>query len=341
MQAVPRAAIVLVDYNGLADTRRCLESLRNQAAAVIVIDNASRQPVQPALQGEFPEVHFVRSEINGGWAGGNNLGLQTALRLGAELIILLNNDTTVSAAFLERLLAAADAHPSHGILGPVIRFMEPPHEVQTEGVTFNKPDQPGFFQRVPVPLVTTEPPSVTEVDIVNGCCLMVRREVVETIGVIDEAFFLIHEEADFCLRAQEAGFRLGIVAEALVLHKGSSTFQREGHGLQRYYDARNLLRLLKKHRRRPGERSSRRAAIHAWRYALSRYALEREHGYRDSADAVLMGLYDAIANRYGPRSDRPRPGFRLFRAGVSAAWRLRRLFGRVLGRSPRGGDSVR
>jgi hypothetical protein len=321
-------AIVLVDYNGLADTRRCLESLSGQNADIIVVDNASIVDVQAALAGDFPNVHFVRSPINGGWAGGNNLGIMSALARGAELIVLLNNDTAVEPQFAERLLAAAKSHPSYGILGPVIRFLNPPHEVQTEGVTFNKPQQPGFFQRVPVRLNVTELPTIVDVDIVNGCCLMLSRSVVEKIGYVDEAFFLIHEEADFCLRAQEAGFKLGVLAESLVFHKGSSTFERAGQGTQRYYDARNLLRLLRKHRGRPGERSFLRGFVHTIRYALSRYALEREKGFRESADAVLAGLYDGLIGRYGPRSDRWRPGFAVLQRIVAAIWRIKGVFPR-------------
>src|SRR5438445_788216 len=140
-------AIVLVDYNGLADTRRCLESLSRLAGDidVIVVDNASKADVQAALGGDFPSAHFVRCPVNGGWAGGNNRGMKIALARGADLVVLLNNDTTVEPSFVERLVAAAEAHPNYGILGPVIRFLSPPHEVQTEGVSFNKPHRPGFF----------------------------------------------------------------------------------------------------------------------------------------------------------------------------------------------------
>lgn len=318
-----RTAIVLVDFNGLDDTRRCLASLGRltSPADVVVVDNASTVNVAASLATEFPNAHFLRSPVNGGWAGGNNLGLKSALDRGADLVILLNNDTTVVPNFVERMEWAADNSPDHGVLGPVIRFMEPPHEVQTEGVSFNKPHEPGFFQRVPVPLTGN---TIIDVDIVNGCCLMVRRAVVEKIGFIDEAFFLIHEESDFCLRTQEVGFKLGVLSEALVYHKGSSTFAREGKKLQRYYDSRNLLRLLRKHRDRPGERSRFKSLTHAWRYSLSRYAIEREKGFSESADAVLEGLYDGVMRRYGVKHDRWRPGFGLFRFAMSALWKIKR-----------------
>ena len=74
---------------------------------------------------------------------------------------------------------------------------------------------------------TTDPPAVAEVDIVNGCAMMVAAEVFRAAGLIDDRFFLIHEEADFCLRATEAGFRCGVLAEALVWHKGSSAFKQD------------------------------------------------------------------------------------------------------------------
>ena len=326
----PPPVIVLVDFNGLDDTRKCLASLAGLAGAarVVVVDNASRVDVAAALAGTFPWATFLRAERNGGWAGGNNLGLKFARDCGADLAILLNNDTVVGPDFACRMVAAADAHPEFGILGPVIRYLAPPHEVQTDGVLFNTPARPGFFQRHAVPLAESPagaaggPPAVTEVDIVNGCCLMVRRAVVERVGPIDEAYFLIHEESDFCLRAQAAGFRNGVIAESLVWHKGSSSFQREGKRLQRYYDARNLVRLLRRHRGRPTARGPYSSGRHYLRYAYHRYAIEREGGFRDSAEAVVEGLYDALAGRWGPYSPRRRPGLALLRLAFGAAWRL-------------------
>jgi len=321
---IARPFIVLVDYNGLEDTRKCLLSLRGQTIPVrtIVVDNASRVEVAPLLQPEFPDVSFLRSPVNGGWAGGNNLGMQQALVEGADLVILLNNDTIVGPQFTERLVAAANAHPAYGIFGPVIRFMSEPHEVQTDGVVFNRPQQNGFFQRHPVPLVEQSPPGIVPVDIVNGCCLAVRRETVAQIGWIDEDFFLIHEESDFCLRSQAAGWLNGVLTESLVWHKGSSTFQREGKRLQRYFDARNLVRLLQKHGSRRGSRGRLRSALHHARYSYHRYALERETGFPDSAEAVLEGLYDGLRGHYGPMHKKSRPGLAWFRWVFAACFWL-------------------
>jgi len=322
-----RLWIVLVNYNGLDDTRRCLQSLVVQTVpvSIVVVDNASRVDPAGVLASEFPGVEFIQTGCNGGWAGGNNAGLRHALARGARLIVLLNNDTVVSENFAARLLAATRQFPEYGILGPIIRYMDPPWEVQTDGVVFNRPGRPGFFQRFVVPVTATDPPTIAEVDIVNGCCLLVRREVVEKIGFIDEAFFLIHEESDFCLRAQDAGFKNGVIAEALVWHKGSSSFQREGKRLQRYFDARNLIRLLSRHGHRSGSRGWWRSILHHVHYSYHRYSAERERGYPDSAKAVLEGLYDGLIGRYGPTpTAATRAGLWLLQAIFAGAWWLKR-----------------
>ncbi len=293
--------IVLVNYNGYEDTRNCLRSLAllDHSTSVVVVDNASSENPTFKLKKEFPWADIIQSPENGGWAGGNNLGVQHALARGAEWIILLNNDTTVPPRFVRRLLEAAHNHPEFGILGPVILFQDDSESVQTTGVVFNRPDREGFFQSIDVRHDPEKPISVVPCDIVNGCCLMIRRDVIESIGLVDEAFFLIHEESDWCLRAQRMT-QCGIVSDALVWHKGSSSFQREGKRLQRYYDTRNLVRLLRKHRGRSNTRSRYSSFRTLLSYARHRYQIERKSGHSDSAQAVVEGLYDGIKGRYGP-----------------------------------------
>jgi GT2 family glycosyltransferase len=319
-----RLWIILVNFNGLDDTRKCLKSLEQltDAASVVVVDNASRENAVPILEREFPWADYVRSEVNGGWAGGNNLGVQHAMARGAEWMILLNNDTIVPPRFVSRLKEATQKFPDFGVIGPVIQFMDEPDKVQTTGVVFNRPDRDGFFQPIDVPHDAVKPVEMVECDIVNGCCLMIRREVVEQIGLVDEQFFLIHEESDWCLRAQKVT-KCGIVTDALVWHKGSSSFKREGKKFQRYYDARNLVRLLGKHRGRKTARSYGKACRHYLGYAFHRYSHERENGFRDSADAILEGIYDGLTRKYGPYQVRTRFGLWFLRKAASAMWTLK------------------
>jgi len=305
LPANPSTWIVVVNYNGLADTRRCLRSLvslQNARCQVVVVDNASTACPISELQRDFAWCHLIATPINGGWAGGNNVGIRYALAHRADYVLLLNNDTVAAPQLVARLVASATDHPDYGIIGPVIRSLEPPCDVMTDGCAFNDGQQAGFFRRIPVPLCVPGTAGLTEVDIVNGCCMMVAARVFEKVGLIDERFFLIHEESDFCLRARQAGFCCGILGEALVWHKGSSTFKSTGKAAQRYFDARNLLLLLRKHRTySPGRRGPARSICEYVRYVYYRYCIEREQEHMTAADAVLEGLSDAVIGRYGAR----------------------------------------
>ncbi|MFO0804943.1 MAG: glycosyltransferase family 2 protein [Gemmataceae bacterium] len=315
----PRVWIVPVNFNGLEDTRKCLDSLGKLTApaSVVVVDNASKDDPTAILSTEFPHVQVLRNETNGGWSGGNNTGIRFALERGADFILLLNNDTTVHPRLIERLLAAMDANPAFGVIGPVIRFMDEPDSVMTDGTAFNRPGQPLFFERRPVP---ERESVVEETDIVNGCAMFVRAEVFRRIGLIDDRFFLIHEESDFCLRAREAGFKCGVLAEALVWHKGSTTFKRSGKRWQRYYDTRNLGLLLSKHRGPRGKLNS----YSRWmKYAYHRWCHEREDNQPDAADAVLEGLVDAFRRKFGAYEPRPRWAVPVLRGMFETARRLK------------------
>lgn len=321
----PRVWVVTVNFNGLEDTRKCLQSLGglSHPVGVVVVDNASAVNPIPVLAPEFPRTHFIRNPANGGWSGGNNTGIRHALKAGADWIILLNNDTTVRSDLADKLLAAASTRPGHGILGPVIRYMDEPELVMTDGIGFDRAGRRGFFYQILVPEQSQHPPAVADVDIVNGCCMMVHRDVFERIGLIEDRFFLIHEESDFCLRALRSGFKCGIVAEGLVWHKGSTSFKRSGKRWQRYYDTRNLGLLLSRHpalRGKPG--GGLLPYVSYLRYAYHRYCHEREDGQCDSADAVLEGLVDLALRRFGPHRRRQRWPVPVLRFVFESARRL-------------------
>ncbi|MDZ4817759.1 MAG: glycosyltransferase family 2 protein [Planctomycetota bacterium] len=315
-------AIVVVNFNGLEDTCACLASIaamNEPQVLTIMVDNGSEIDPTERINRDFPWCITIRNPENLGWAGGNNTGIRAALEAGAEQVILLNNDTVVAPALVSELLAAAKANPEFGIIGPLINAMDRPDFVMTDGVVFNTPHEDGFFQRLEVPPMPGS--DVVEVDIVNGCCMMISADVFAAIALIDEQFFLIHEESDFCLRAQQHGFRLGILGKSLLWHKQSTSFARAGKRIQRYYDTRNLHRLLKKHigATRNG-RSWRQSWIEYYKYAYHRYCIELEHGKRDSAEAVLEGVYDAWTKHFGgPVPPRRRRGLAALRWIMNSA----------------------
>ncbi|MEO8071118.1 MAG: glycosyltransferase family 2 protein [Acidobacteriota bacterium] len=312
-----RVSIVVLNYNGLEDTLRCLESLRDLAdpADVILVDNGSRvNPVAEATR-TFPGLQVIETGENLGYAGGNNRGIRYAIERGAEYILILNNDTVVAPSIVHALLGAFDADPKLGVVGPVVNFMDERDAVMTDGVAFNPGPGTEFFRRIVVPVDATA--AVVPVDIVNGCCMMLSADLVARVGMFDEQFFIVHEESDLCLRALRAGFGCAVLGQSLVWHKGSSAFERSGRELQRYFDARNLHHLLARHTGHVAKsRPWRSTLLHYLRYAFYRYDIELEAGKPAAAKAVVDGLYDGFTNRYGPYARTRRAG----RAVVSAAF---------------------
>lgn len=302
---------LVLTYNGLEDTRKCLRSLASQAAAghpILLVDNGSADGTMEIVGREFPWAKRLRVEQNQGPSVGNNRGIEHALAHGAGSVLLLNNDTTVAPNLIDRMIAAAEAHPDFQIIGPVINYMDEPALVMTDGVTFNPPGHGGLFVRKPVPLAEAPTPAITPVDIVNGCCMLVSAEVFRTIGLFDEQFFIYHDETDFCLRALAATFRCGVIGEQLIWHKGSSTFKATGKRFARYFDSRNLVYVLRKHDgARLNGRTRRQTAKTLFLYLYFRYCHEREDGHPDAADAIIEGILDGLAGRQGPFEKRRHP----------------------------------
>jgi GT2 family glycosyltransferase len=308
---VMRFGVVLVNYNGWEDTRECLDSLLrctdSHHKRIVVVENASSGNRLDEFRILYPSVDWVGSEVNTGWSGGNNLGIRFFLENAPDLdfIFLLNNDTIVSEDIFEVLTQGFEQ--GYEIVGPVINEYKTPEIIQTQGVVFNQKNRPmEFFSVIETP-IDENTIRVTSVDIVNGCAVCIRREVFERIGLIDDRFFLICEESDFCLRAIEAGFRCGVIHRTGVWHKHSVTFAKAGKPIQRYYSTRNLLLLISKHPHREGRRGWFSSRILWLKMAYYLYCTEQERSNHAGAQAVCMGLADGLTGRYG-------------RSGLESSW---------------------
>jgi hypothetical protein len=306
MQTLRRVGIVVVNFNGLDDTLKCCASLLrlnsdNNQVQFVVVDNGSSPSQHNEIRRAFPSFHVIRNESNLGWSGGNNTGIRYCLDQGCDAVILLNNDTVVSPELVTVLCNAFASSPSYGVIGPVIRFMDEPEAVMTDGVLFNQsPIVAEFFARKAVQEDQERMPQIIPVDIVNGCCLMIKREVFDLIGLIDDRFFLIHEESDFCLRSSRAGYTCGVLARGLVWHKGSSSFKRSAPGWQRYYDVRNLGLLLAKHAGRlPRSRGFIMSWLHYLAYVSFLYSKDRAAGGSAGSKTAVTALYDFLSRRFG------------------------------------------
>lgn len=221
--ASPSVAIVVLTWNGRDLTLDCLESLcrvTTPNVRVILVDNASSDGTADAVRERFgARVTVLVNPSNLGYAAGNNAGIALALRDGADMVLLLNNDTVVDPDFVVQLTAGiGDA----GIAGPKIYFHQPPDRIWFAGGLVSL--WRGTARHIGIRETDRgQYDTPRAVDYVSGCALLVRRAVFEKIGVLDTAYRAYFEDTDFCMRAARAGFGIRYVPSSRVWHRISAS----------------------------------------------------------------------------------------------------------------------
>lgn len=252
-RAQPRVAILILNWNGMRDTLETLESVQRLQYGnfqVVLVDNGSTDDSRKAIATAFPTVHLVASPENLGVAGGRNLGLQAVLnRPEIDYVLFLDNDVTAEPTLLDTLVAAAEAGPEIGILGPIVYYQDDPQRIRSDGVAI-------VFREVTAKSPAKDrlekgnrPEGVKQVDAINGCCMLIKRRVFETIGQFNPAYFMVNNETEFCYRASKNGFHSAVVTHAALWHKVSAS---TGHGYapgRAYYTGRSAILFLKAHGR--------------------------------------------------------------------------------------------
>lgn len=291
-------SLIIVHYNTLQETRECLKSLaqiqvKNFEYQIIVIDNGSKEPL--TLSAELARrVVLVRSESNLGFTGGNNLGIKYALdNFHSDYILLLNNDTFVAPDFLEALYAQAQKNPEQGLICPKIYFAknfefhkssyavsERGNVLWYAGGSIDWPNLVAFHRGVDE-IDRGQFDNQKSSEFATGCCILIRREVLEKIGVFDEEFFLYLEDVDLSVRAQKNGFEIGFCPTSRVWHKNAGSSGGSGSDLHQYYQTRNRLLFGLKH-------GSRRVQLTTLRY-IGRLLLYGNHAERLASSDLIQG----------------------------------------------------
>lgn len=249
-----KVGIVILNYNGVANTLDCLQSLKKLNSAdlsidIIVVDNHSQDGSQKSLS-KVKGINFIQNSQNLGYSGGNNIGIRYALRNKAELILILNNDTTIdknTLLHLEKRSRQAD------IISPKIYF-SPGFEFHKKRYRSNELGKIIWYaggeidweniigKHVGVDEVDNgQFNKPCEVDFATGAAMFIKREVFEKVGFFDEKYFLYLEDMDFCVRAKKAGFKIMYEPKAVVWHKNAQSADGSGSKLQDYYISRNRL----------------------------------------------------------------------------------------------------
>ncbi|MEO1264007.1 MAG: glycosyltransferase family 2 protein [Bacteroidota bacterium] len=248
----PLISIISVNYNELEVTCEMIESIRNNSYSnveIIVVDNASRKNPEAYLKKHYPEVKFIRSEKNLGFAGGNNLGIQEST---GDFLFFLNNDAELTSGALETLLEVFVKFPRAGVASPKIcyyiaRPSSGPDVIQYVGATHvnsftarnsilgEGEDDNGQYRQL------------KRTAYAHGAAMMVPRKVISKIGMLPEDFFLYYEELDWCEQMKRAGFEVFVEPNAKVYHKESYSVNKVS-ALKTYYLNRNRILFMQRNR---------------------------------------------------------------------------------------------
>jgi GT2 family glycosyltransferase len=335
--AAPRVVIVILNWNGRDDVLECLASTRRlhyRNFEIVVVDNGSSDDSVSAISSQFPDITLVQTGANLGYAGGNNVGIRWALDHSAAYVLVLNNDTTVSADLLHAFVGAARTLPAGSVLGAKIFFHVKPDTLWFAGGMWNgrtnKLMHIGYGRQDGAAFNCPD-----EVDYVTGCALFASADTFKDVGLFDERFFLTFEETDWCYRARARGHKCIVVPDARLWHKVSSSFGGADSPLIDYFMVRNQLLWAKNHLPRSARRGLHRENVHLLRriflppfafadaasfplkslfWSLTTWVktIRRNIGSPNNR-ASLMGLRDYYLGRFGNCPDEVRELARPFR----------------------------
>jgi GT2 family glycosyltransferase len=239
---VKSVGIVLLNWNGWRDTLGCLTSLQKlnyPNFRVVVVDNCSTDDSVPQIRRLFPNVAIIEAEKNLGFAGGCNLGIRQALHEDAEYVWLLNNDTTVDSGALGAMVKLMDADPTVGAVGSAIYSTVKATRLLAWGggyINFWLGRSRHFLNAVPN----------DEIEFLTGASLLLRRSALESVGLLDEEFFMYWEDGDYCFRLRRAGWTLAVAGESVVWHKEQGSVGKKSALLDSYFN-RSAARFFARH----------------------------------------------------------------------------------------------
>lgn len=257
--------IIVLNYNGWKDTIECLKSLLKNDYAnyqIIIVDNNSpnrsmdhllnwaktfdqkpfdylyyteKEAMETDTKDHTATLVFIQSETNGGYSSGNNIGIHYAMEKNDfEYICLLNNDTVVDTDFLKTFIAdAVDA--SLDIAGSKIYYHEKSEHLWFNGGNLNT--WTGKSQHI----LNQSPKKITYCNFITGACMLIHKKVLESVGMLDESYFMYSEDLDYCYRAMKKKFRMGVVHSSNVWHKVGASSKNEISNFSAYFIYRNTI----------------------------------------------------------------------------------------------------
>ena len=249
-ESIPKVSIVILNWNQRDMTLACLASLKKvdyPNCEIILVDNNSIDDSVSSIKKEYPELKIIENRKNLGVAGGRNVGIEYVQQKDTDYLLFLDNDTIVHRDFLNEMVKVGESNKRIGILtGKIYHYSEPNiiwsaggslslYRCHISAIGYGEIDKGQYDD-------------IREVDHVAGCCLMIKKKVVDEIGILDQNFIeYFTEDTDWCLRAKKKGYKIAYVPKSVIWHhvvKKTSLSNRYW-----YLKGRNLMWLMRKHAR--------------------------------------------------------------------------------------------
>lgn len=257
-----KIVFIILNFNGKKDTLECLDSLKKLEAGppgggwqleTVVVDNASKDNSVRVIREKFPQTVVIENKENLGFAEGNNVGIRYALKNKADYCLILNNDTLIDKSALVQLIKVIKKDKKIGIVSPKIYFA-PGFEYHKDRYKKNERgkviwyaggiidwDNVLAFHRGVDEVDKGQYDKEEKTDFATGCCMLIRKELFEEIGLFDKKYFLYWEDVDFCQRAKRANFKVIYVPKAILWHKNAASSGGAGKETSVYYQTRNRI----------------------------------------------------------------------------------------------------
>lgn len=235
-----KVSVIILNWNGYKDTTTCVNAVQKSIYPhyeILIVDNASTNESEKVLRKTFPHITFIQTGNNLGYAGGNNIGIEKALKNGSDYVLILNNDCIIDSHLLSEMVQKAEKDKRIGLITPKVYSHD--NVISHIGSKLN------WFS----PAITTfigenetdhgQYDNEQSVDIAPGDCLFINSLVFKKIGLLNPTYFLYYEDTDWSIRVKDAGLKIIYLPTAKAWHEGSHSTGNTTSALGSYYILRN------------------------------------------------------------------------------------------------------
>jgi len=275
---------VVLNYFGHEDTITCVQTLvdQNDLEKIIIVENSVNITELGALKNIFKNdrrVEILAPSQNLGFSGGVNLAVNSALDSDLDAFLLLNNDTLVPSNTI-KYLANSLIDNRFDVVAPIIYCYPEQYKIWAKGYYYNR-----FAGLITQRNISFIPGTIFYL---SGCCVLICRQVFEDVGLLDTSFFMYGEDVEFCFRAVQSGFRIGIIDKAHIYHKGNVSSQFNSLFYEYHINRCHFLLCNKLYKNKMEQRLSFIIKI----FSLAMRALLRSYKYKNSN--AILGYKQAI-----------------------------------------------